>query len=42
MKFLTYHVVPGKVMSSDLINGQLAKTGEGSSMIPSCDFVVSS
>lgn len=27
---LTYHVVPGKVMSSDLKNGQKAKTVQGS------------
>ncbi|MBN3584748.1 fasciclin domain-containing protein [Algoriphagus aestuarii] len=30
VKILTYHVVPGKVMSSDLKNGQMAKTVEGS------------
>lgn len=27
---LTYHVVPGKVMSKDLKNGQMAKTVQGS------------
>ncbi len=32
VKILTYHVVPGKVMSSDLKNGQMAKTVEGSSI----------
>ncbi|MEB2773712.1 fasciclin domain-containing protein [Algoriphagus sp. D3-2-R+10] len=32
VKILTYHVVPGKVMSSDLKNGQTAKTVEGSSI----------
>lgn len=32
VKILTYHVVPGKVMSSDLKNGQMAKTVEGSSV----------
>jgi len=30
VKILTYHVVPGKVMSSDLQNGMMAKTVEGS------------
>lgn len=30
VKILTYHVMPGKVMSSDLKNGQMAKTVEGS------------
>lgn len=29
-QILTYHVVPGKVMSSDLSNGMMAKTVEGS------------
>ncbi|SIO08347.1 fasciclin domain-containing protein [Algoriphagus halophilus] len=32
VKILTYHVVPGKVLSSDLKNGQMAKTVEGSSV----------
>jgi len=32
VKILTYHVVPGKVMSKDLKNGQMAKTVEGSSI----------
>ncbi|UZD21749.1 fasciclin domain-containing protein [Algoriphagus halophytocola] len=32
VKILTYHVVPGKVMSADLKNGQMAKTAEGSSI----------
>lgn len=32
VKILTYHVVPGKVMSSDLKNGQMAKTVQGSSI----------
>ncbi|MEN2280541.1 fasciclin domain-containing protein [Algoriphagus sp. SE2] len=32
VKILTYHVVPGKVMSTDLKNGQMAKTVEGSSI----------
>lgn len=32
VKILTYHVVPGKVMSTDLKNGQMAKTVEGSSV----------
>ena len=30
VKILTYHVVPGKVMSSDLSDGMMAKTVEGS------------
>ncbi|MEM7461083.1 MAG: fasciclin domain-containing protein [Pseudomonadota bacterium] len=29
VKILTYHVVPGKVMSSDLKDGMMAKTVEG-------------
>ncbi|TXE14225.1 fasciclin domain-containing protein [Algoriphagus aquimarinus] len=32
VKILTYHVVPGKILSSDLKNGQVAKTAEGSSI----------
>ncbi|MFC5625465.1 fasciclin domain-containing protein [Algoriphagus winogradskyi] len=32
VKILTYHVVPGKVMSKDLSNGQMAKTVQGSSV----------
>ncbi len=32
VKILTYHVVPGKVMSTDLKNGQTATTVEGSSI----------
>ncbi|WP_296698945.1 fasciclin domain-containing protein [Algoriphagus sp.] len=32
VKILTYHVVPGKVMSTDLKNGQTAKTVEGSTI----------
>lgn len=30
VKILTYHVVPGKVMSTDLTDGMMAKTVEGS------------
>ena len=29
---LTYHVVPGKVMSSDLTNGMMAETVQGESL----------
>ncbi|HAZ23971.1 MAG TPA: hypothetical protein DCY95_04400, partial [Algoriphagus sp.] len=29
---LTYHVVPGKIMSSDLKNGQKATTVQGSAV----------
>lgn len=32
VKILSYHVVPGKVMSKDLKNGQTAKTVEGSTI----------
>ncbi|WPR75135.1 fasciclin domain-containing protein [Algoriphagus sp. NG3] len=32
VKILTYHVVPGKIMASDLKNGQMAETVEGSSL----------
>jgi uncharacterized surface protein with fasciclin (FAS1) repeats len=32
VKILTYHVVPGKVMSTDLTNGQMAKTVQGGSV----------
>lgn len=32
VKILTYHVVPGKVMSKDLKNGQMAKTVQGGSV----------
>ncbi|EPX83352.1 fasciclin domain-containing protein [Salipiger mucosus] len=31
-EILTYHVVPGKVMSSDLTNGMMAETVQGSSV----------
>lgn len=32
VKILTYHVVPGKVMSTDLEDGMMAETVEGSSI----------
>jgi uncharacterized surface protein with fasciclin (FAS1) repeats len=32
VKILTYHVVPGKVMSTDLQDGMMAETVEGSSV----------
>lgn len=40
VKILTYHVVPGKVMSSDLSDGMMAKTVEGSEVTIKTDPAV--
>ena len=37
VKILTYHVVPGKVMSSDLQDGMMAETVQGSSVTINLD-----
>ncbi len=39
-KILTYHVVPGKVMSTDLTDGMTAETVEGSEVTISLDPVM--
>lgn len=41
VKILTYHVVPGKVMSTDLEDGMMAETVEGSSITVDLDGGVS-
>lgn len=41
VKILTYHVVPGKVMSTDLEDGMMAETVEGSSVTISLEGGVS-
>lgn len=41
VKILTYHVVPGKVMSTDLEDGMMAETVEGSNITVDLDGGVS-